>query len=199
MNTECSVKTYFRENPCHSVAIELTAALLVGCGCRQVRDRRLLLHALLLAVDGANLALHDVAELEHTLFLECPAGEFLTLRVLRREVDLDAVDHRIGSGLHCLRQAVLALLLTVHGGIERTQSVELHGLTLREQLGHAIDHLTQYQHTHLVVGNLAVTGHVLGESLQVKGFLTVYLGEVLAVGGGIIVLVLTKIDHHWNV
>jgi uncharacterized membrane protein YeiH len=31
-----------------------------------------------------------------------------------------------------------------------------------------------------------VTGHVLGESLQVKGFLAVYLGIVLAVGGGIV-------------
>ena len=124
MNTECTVKIDFRENPCHSVAIELTVALLVGCGCRQVRDRRLLLHALLLAVDGANLALHDVAELEHTLILECPAGELLTLRVLRREVDLDAVDHRIGTGLHSLRQAVLALLLTIDTRAESSNAID---------------------------------------------------------------------------
>ena len=72
MNTECTVKIDFRENPCHSVAIKLTVALLVGCGSQQIADRRLLLHALLLAIDGADLALHDIPELEHTLLLESP-------------------------------------------------------------------------------------------------------------------------------
>ena len=101
------------KNPCHSVAIELTVALLVGCRSRQIADRRLLLHTLLLAIDGANLALHDVAKLEHALILEGSLGQLFTLRVLRREVDLDAVDHRIWTGLHSLLQAVLTLLLTI--------------------------------------------------------------------------------------
>jgi len=35
-------------------------------------------------------------------------------------------------------------------------------------------------HTHLVVGDLAVTRHVLGKTLQVQGLLTVYLGKPLA-------------------
>ena len=40
---------------------------VVGCGCQEVGDRGLLLHAALLAVDGADLALHDVAVLEDAL------------------------------------------------------------------------------------------------------------------------------------
>ena len=35
-------------------------------------------------------------------------------------------------------------------------------------------------HTHLVVGDFAVTRHVLGKTLQVQGLLTVYLGKPLA-------------------
>ena len=81
----------------------------------------------------------------------------------RREVDLDAVDHRIGTGLHSLLDADLAQLLTIDGGREGPQTVELHGLTLCEQFAHTIDYLTQYQHTHLIVGDLAVTSHVAGE------------------------------------
>ena len=43
MNTECSIKIEFRENPCHSVAIILTVALVVGGRCQHVGEGSLLL------------------------------------------------------------------------------------------------------------------------------------------------------------
>ena len=73
------------------------------------------------------------------------------------------------------------------------------GLTLCEQLAHALYHLSEHQHAHLIVGNLAVTRHVLGKALQVQGLLSVYFCEILAIRGRSVVSVLTEIDHHWNV
>ena len=175
------------------------AAVAVCLGCEDVAQRGLLLESLLLAPHRALLALHEIPELEDALLLEGAAGEFLALGVLGVEVDLDAVDHRLGACLHGLRDAVLALLLPVHTGAERAESVELHGLTLREQFGHTLDHLPEHQHAHLVVGDLAVRGHVLGEAFQVQRLLGVDLREVLAVGGRVVVLVLTEVDNHGDV
>ena len=78
MNTECSVKIEFRENPCHSVAIILTVALVIGLGSEDVAQRGLLLEALLLAADGADLTLYEVAVGEDAVLLQRAAGELLT-------------------------------------------------------------------------------------------------------------------------
>ena len=99
MNTECSVKIEFRENPCHSVAIILTVALVIRLGRHHIRQRRLLLESLLLASHRSHLALHQIPEGKDAVLLQCAARELLALRILRVEVDLDAVDHRIGTGL----------------------------------------------------------------------------------------------------
>ena len=81
MNTECSVKIEFRENPCHSVAIILTVALVIGLGSEDVAQRGLLLEALLLAADGADLTLYEVAVGEDAVLLQRAAGELLALGV----------------------------------------------------------------------------------------------------------------------
>ena len=96
----------------------------------------------------------------------------ITLRVLRHEVDLDAVDHRIGTHCYSRLHVVLAITLAFYGGAERAETVELHGLTLREQLAHALYDLSEHKYTHLIVGDLAVTRHVLGETLEVQGLLS---------------------------
>ena len=83
MNTECSVKIEFRENPCHSVAIRLTVALVIRLRRHHIRQRRLLLESLLLTTDGANLALHQIPEGKDAVLLQCAARQLLALRVLR--------------------------------------------------------------------------------------------------------------------
>ena len=40
--------------------------------------------------------------------------------------------------------------------------------------------------------------HVLCQTLQVQRFLTVHLGEKLAVGRTVVIRVLTQINHHGN-
>ena len=176
----------------------LTVALLVCGGSQHVGEGSLLLEALLLATDGALLALHEVAEGEDAVLLERAARQLLALRVLRDEVDVDAVDHRLGTTGHSGCEVRLAQLLAVHCGRERPESVELHGLTLRQQFLHAVHHLTEHQHAHLVVRDLAVTGHVGGKALQVQRLLRIALSKVLAVSGTVIVLVLPQVNHHWN-
>ena len=68
-----------------------------------------------------------------------------------------------------------------------------------DELFEALHHLHHHQFTHLVAGDLAVLGHVAAEALQVNRYFSLHLGEELAVGGRLVIGVLTKVDHHWNV
>ena len=111
---------------------------------------------------------------------------------------MDAIDHRIGTTGHRVGEVRLAQLRTIDTRTERTESVELHRLPLRQQFLHAVHHLSEHQHAHLVVCDLAVCRHVGGKALQVQRLLRIALGKVLAVSGRVIVLVLPQVDHHWN-
>ena len=77
-------------------------------------------------------------------------------------------------------------------------AVELHRLSFLQEMNHTLHHLTQHQHDHLVRAHL-VFGHVGCEALQVQRLLRVNFCEILTVGGTLVVLVLTEINHHRNV
>ena len=110
-----------------------------------------------------------------------------------------AVDHGSGTAGDGVGDVGLAELAAIDRGIERAEAVDLHGLALGDELLETLDHLLDHQLTHLVAGNLAVLGHVPAETLQVDGLLPFHLGEVLAVGSGVVVGVLTKVNRHGNV
>ena len=98
----------------HLLSLTVSATtVVVGLRSQDVGDRGLLLETTLLAVDRTDLTLDDVTVLEDALLLEGSAGELLALGVLGNEVDLDAVDHGIGTGCHGRLDVVLALLLTI--------------------------------------------------------------------------------------
>ena len=112
---------------------------------------------------------------------------------------MDTLHERLQSHLHRVGHGECAALLRLHRGGERAQTLELHGLSLTDQLLHTLYDLLHHEHHHLVVGQLAVFGHVSAEALQCQRLLAVGLGIPVAVAVTLRVLVLAKVNHHWNV
>ena len=139
----------------------------IGLGEGVVGDCDLLEIDLLLAIDGLLLTDEDVLELEGTLVLQRTAGELLTLGVLRTETQVDALDDHIGPQADGGLDIIGAFALD--GGTEGAQAVELHRLALEDELLHTADDVLEHQHEHVVGGELAVLGEVLGKALERHG------------------------------
>ena len=88
---------------------------------------------------------------------------------------------------------------TLDGGVERAQAVELHGLSLGDQLLHAAHRLLEHQHHLLVADLLAVAHHVAGKALQRQRFFGLGFGVVHPVALGFGVLALAEIHQESNV
>ena len=168
----------------------------LGLGEGIVTDSDLLEVDLLLAIDGLLLTDEDVLKLEDAGFLQGTTGELLTLSVLRAETQVDTLDNHVGSLADSQLDLVGALALD--GGAEGAQAVELHRLTLKDEFLHTAHNVLEYQHEHVVGGELAVLREVLGEALERHGFAGGGYGEPLAEGSAVVIRVLTKVHGKSN-
>ena len=105
------------------------------------------------------------------------------------------VDTHVQRTLHGVNHL---LAIRLDGGGERTESVQLHRLTLCDHLLQTAHDVLQHQDCHRVVHQLAMLRNVLGETLQVKRLLRVSLCIVLAISGVVLVLVPAQIHRKCN-
>ena len=170
----------------------------MGCHC-EAGDRNLLLIRALLAVDGLLLRLDHVGGLKGTLVLQRTRGQLLALRVLGGKAQVYTRNQILDAHIERLLHGVLRLLaIALDAGRERSEAVELHGLTLRHHLLQTADDVLQHEHRHGVIHELAMLSQVTGETLQVQRLLGVSLGIILAVTGVVLVLVLPEIHRKCN-
>ena len=103
----------------------------------------------------------------------------------------------IGRGIPLTGEQV-GLADTLLGGLDRgdegSQTVDLHGVTLGEELGDTARHLGEHTLDDVAAIDTVVAGHVVGETAQGDGLLLLGLGVVLAVTGVVGVRVLADID-----
>ena len=132
---------------CHALTVDI--GILRGAGAAN--------HDLLLYTVGGQGAL----ALEHT------RGDVLVACAFGQESDVDASDVGAGVPLACdelvLRDAVLRGL---HGGHERAEAVDLHGVALREELDDTARHLLEHAADYVVAVDGVVVGHVFRQTVE---------------------------------
>ena len=110
------------------------------------------------------LDLDPAHAVERDRILELLRGQFLTLSVLRDEVDADTVDlvHRhVGDIVH-------TLLLIVEGGHKGAETVPLHGLTALQLLHHRGGQFLEHTLHDIVRIDALVEGDHPQQSLQTE-------------------------------
>ena len=86
------------------------------------------------------------------------------------------------------------LLGALYGRPEDTQTVDLDGVALCDELDHAARHLDEHALDDVSAIHALVLAHVLGQTSERDGLLLDRLGVILAVTGVVGVDVLTNVD-----
>ena len=126
------------------------------------------------------------AALQGALLLELLRGQFLVLRALGQEADVDA--QQVLRDVEVVR---LGHALALEGRVEGAQAVQFDALALADHLHHALHHLLQTALDDAGAIGAVVVVDVLGEALQVECTAHHGLGVPFAVGGrlGVVVAV----------
>ena len=155
----------------------------------------LLLGGILLLRSDVDLLLHAVG-CQRALVLEGAAGDVVVIHALRTEADVYTLHVGVGIPL-AFEDGLLGdtLLGALDRGPEDTESVDLDGVALCDQLNHTGCHLHEHALDDVATVHTLVLAHVLGQASQGDGLLLDGLGVVLTVAGVVGVDVLTNVNQ----
>ena len=138
---------------------------------------------------------HLLAPPFRLILVEAIAAIATASGALGLEADVHALDVGVRVPL-ALQERLLGdtLLGALNGGYEGSQTVDLDGVTLRQELGDAARHLHQDTLDDVAAVNRVVLGHVVTETTQGDRLLLDGLRVVLAVTRVVGVQVLTNVD-----
>ena len=160
---------------------------------RNLLDVGLLLGILLLG-SQVDLLLHTVGA-QRALVLEGTRGDVVISSALGTEADVDTL--HVGLCVPLSSEQVGlgdALLGALHRGPEDTQTVDLHGVALSDQLDHTRGHLGEHTLDDVARVHSLVLSHVLGQTSERDRLLLYGLRVILTVPLVVRVDVLTNVD-----
>ena len=155
----------------------------------------LLLGGILLLGSDVNLLL-DAISAQRTHILEGSRSDVIIADALRTEADVHALHVGIRVPLTLQQSRPRDTLLgALYRRPEDTQTVDLDGVALCDELDHAARHLDEHTLDDVSTIHALVLAHVLGQTSERDGILLYCLGIILAVTGVVGVDVLTNVNQ----